>query len=112
MKLVTKAIEKLFKKYPIYSQDGKGLGATVIAKFFLPGTGWTWYVTEANEIGGGDWEFFGYVDGIEGELGYFTLSQLKSLRTRFGLGVERDMYFDNGKTTLAKCLGKETEMAK
>lgn len=36
MKLVTKALEKLFAKYPIYSQDGKKYDAVVIAKFFMP----------------------------------------------------------------------------
>lgn len=74
MKLVTKALEKLFAKYPIYSQDGKKYDAVVIAKFFMPGSGFTWYVTEATKLDNGDYEFFGYVDGLEGEFGYFTLS--------------------------------------
>ena len=47
MKLITKALEKTFAKYPMFSQDGKGNDAVVIAKFFLPGSGFTWYVTEA-----------------------------------------------------------------
>lgn len=49
MKLITKALEKTFAKYPMYSQDGKGNDAVVIAKFFLPGSGFTWYVTEAGQ---------------------------------------------------------------
>lgn len=110
MKLVTKALEKLFAKYPLYSQDGKMYDAVVIAKFFMPGSVFTWYATEAVKLDNGDYEFFGYVDGLEGEFGYFTLSQLQSLRGRFGLRVERDMYFDCGKTTLAEVL-RETEMA-
>lgn len=109
MKLITKALEKTLAKYPLYSQDGKGKDAIVIAKFFMPGSCFTWYVTEAEKSPNGDYEFFGYVDGLEGEFGYFTLSQLKSLRGRFGLRVERDMYFNCGKTTLAEVL-KETEM--
>lgn len=36
MKLITKEIIKLFEKYPIGSQDGKGGDATVIVKFFYP----------------------------------------------------------------------------
>lgn len=51
MKLITKALEKTFAKYPMYSQDGKGNDAVVIAKFFLPGSGFTWYVTEAEKKG-------------------------------------------------------------
>lgn len=110
MKLVTKALEKLFAKYPTYSQDGKMYDAVVIAKYFMPCSSFTWYVTEASKLDNGDYEFFGYVDGLEGEFGYFTLSQLQSLRGRWGLCVERDRYFDCGKTTLAALLNK-TEMA-
>ncbi len=110
MKLITKALEKVLAKYPLYSQDGKGKEAVVIAKFFMPGSCFTWYVTEAEKLTNGDYEFFGYVDGLEGEFGYFTLSQLQSLRGRWGLRVERDMYFDCGKTTLAEVLN-ETAMA-
>ena len=36
MKLLTKELEKKFEKYPLYSQDGKGLDAEVIAKFYNP----------------------------------------------------------------------------
>lgn len=110
MKLITKALEKTFAKYPLYSQDGKGNDAVVIAKFFLPGSGFTWYVTEVEKQPNGDYMFFGYVEGIDSELGYFTLSQLQNVRGRFGLRVERDMYFNNGKTTLAQ-VKRETEMA-
>lgn len=102
MKLITKALEDILAKYPLYSQDGKGDDAVVIAKFFLPGSGFTWYVTEAEKQTNGDYMFFGFVDGIEGEFGYFTLSELASVRGRFGLTIERDMYFNNGKITLGE----------
>lgn len=112
MKLITKALEKTFAKYPLYSQDGKGYNATVIVKFFMPSSSFTWYATEAEKQKNGDYLFFGYVDGLEGEFGYFTLNELQSLRGRFGLRVERDMYFNCGKTTLAKVLNMaESEMA-
>jgi len=39
-----------------------------------------------------DFQFFGLVDGMEKELGYFNLSELESIRGKFGLPVERDMY--------------------
>ena len=90
MKLITKKIENELAKYPLYSQDGKGKEAVAICKFFLQG--FTWYVLEAQK-NGNDYEFFGIVDGLEKEYGYFTLSQLQSLRGRWGLTVERDMYF-------------------
>lgn len=91
MKLITKKIENVLSKYPLYSQDNKGENAVAICKFFLQG--YTWYVLEAQK-NGNDYEFFGIVDGFEKEYGYFTLSQLQSLRGRWGLGVERDMYFE------------------
>jgi len=90
MKLITKKIENVLSKYPLYSQDNKGENAVAICKFFLQG--FTWYVLEAQK-NGNDYEFFGIVDGLEKEYGYFTLSQLQSLKGRWGLGVERDMYF-------------------
>ena len=99
MKLITKEIEKKIEKYPLYSQDGKGDDAVVICKFF-GGSCWSWYALEGNKLPNGDIEFFGYVVGdYDAELGYFTLSELKSVKfPPFGLGIERDMYF---KGTLA-----------
>jgi hypothetical protein len=90
MKLMTKQIENQLAKYPIYSQDGKKEEAVAVCKFFLQG--YTWYVLEA-EKQGDDYSFFGIVDGEYKEYGYFTLSELQSLRGRWGLTVERDMYF-------------------
>lgn len=37
--------------------------------------------------------FFGYVIGLEAELGYFSLSELEQIRGALGLPVERDLYF-------------------
>ena len=94
MKLITKASEKKLLNTPLYSTDGNTV-KDVLVKFFNPcGTG-TWYVFEAQK-NGNDWEFFGLVDLYEKELGYFTLSELESIRLPFGLSIERDMYF-NGK---------------
>lgn len=94
MKLITKEIEKKLEKYPLYSQDGKGDNAVVIAKFFPPWGGMSFYATEGNKLPDGDIEFFGMVTNCgEAELGYFTLSQLESLRGPWGLKVERDLYF-------------------
>ncbi len=90
MKLMTKAIENTLAKYPLYSQDGKGGNAVALCKFFLQG--YTWYVLEG-EKKGDDYLFFGIVNGVEKEYGYFTLSQLQQVRGRWGLKVERDLYF-------------------
>ena len=93
MKLMTKELEKKIAANPIYSKDGQGTAAEVIVKFFYPYGVGTWLVTEGEKLEDGDYEFFGYVDmGYGYECGYFRLSQLASIKNRFGLGVERDLY--------------------
>ena len=42
----------------LYSQE-KEAEPVVYAKFFLPGTGWTWYVTEGSQQED-DYLFFGF----------------------------------------------------
>ena len=87
MELLTKEIREAFQKTG--SQDGKGAEAICIAKFFDPTGSWTWYATEFD----GEDTFFGLVDGFELEWGDFSLSELQSVKGRFGLGIERDRYF-------------------
>ena len=50
----------------------------------------TWY---AREFDGED-IFFGLVIGLEIELGYFSLSELKSVKGPLGLPLERDLHFE------------------
>lgn len=64
----------------------------VVAKFFDPCGSWTWYVLEG-EPDDEDFMFFGLVHGFEVELGYFTLSELQSVRGPLGIGLERDIHF-------------------
>src|ERR1700682_2376225 len=82
---------------PLYSQEAEE-SPMVWARFFLPGTGWTWYVTEGQEQDGG-FMFFGFVVGLESEFGYFLLSELESATTPLGLHVERDLAFHEGRLT-------------
>ncbi len=59
-------------------------------KLFTPDANWTWYIIEMDETG----ELcFGYVVGMEQELGYFTMSELRSLRGGLNLPIERDLSF-------------------
>ena len=93
MKLLTKEIEK---KIPPMDTTNKE-NPKIVVKFFHPLSSWSWYVIEGEKqykmINGkkqfDDWLFFGYVKGLEGELGYFSLSQLESV----GM-IERDRYFE------------------
>lgn len=93
MKLVTKELEKEFKKYPIGSQEGLGDEAKVLVKYFNPCGAGTWLITEAEEQEDGDWLLFGCCHIHEWEWGYVMLSELQSLKVPpFGLGIERDLY--------------------
>ena len=86
MKLLTEEIRK--KIPPLYSQENVK-DPIVHVKFFTPWTNWTWYATEFD----GKDIFFGWVVGLEKELGYFSLSEMESIRGPGGIGIERDMYF-------------------
>ena len=87
MKLMTQELRK--KVPPLYSQEHLGSKAVAVVKFFTPDSSWTWY--------GVSWDgkdiFFGLVDGLEKELGYFSLSELKKVSGHLGLPVERDLYW-------------------
>ncbi len=86
MELLTKEIREAFKKTG--SQDGKGAEAICVVKFFDPTGSWTWFATEFD----GEDTFFGLVDGFELEWGTFSLSELRAVKGRLGLGIERDRY--------------------
>jgi hypothetical protein len=38
--------------------------------------------------------FFGLVDGLETELGYFSLRELQEVHGPMGLAIERDLYYE------------------
>ena len=82
---------------PLYAQEAEA-EPVVYAKFFMPGTAWTWYVTEGSEQEG-DFLFFGFVVGLESDFGYFLLSELESVTNPLGLHVERDLAFHEGRLT-------------
>lgn len=88
MKLMTK---ELLNSIPaLYDQDGAKEKVAYI-KYFTPDANWTWYAMEYDR----DKElFFGLVDGLEREFGYFTLYELENARGLLGLQVERDLYFE------------------
>lgn len=89
MELMTAALKKRFSE--VGNQDGRDLDTIVIAKYFDPGGSWTWYATEYFPT---EQKFFGYVRGFEDEWGYFNLDELQSVRNRWGLSLERDLYFE------------------
>jgi hypothetical protein len=77
---------------PLYSTEKKKPEETpIIVKFFNPCGSWSGYATEFD----GEDIFFGLVDGHCKELGYFSLSELKSYKGPLGIGIERDRGFHN-----------------
>ena len=67
----------------------------VIAKFFHPWFGGTWFATEYDPK---TRCFFGFVTGVgrpeDDEWGYFSLDELEDLKIH-GCPTERDLYFGN-----------------
>ena len=90
MRLLTKKLERRFVK--IGSQENVK-DPLIIAKFFNPTGAGTWYATEYNPKSR---TFFGYVSIFgdhNDEWGYFSLDELQQYSGKFGLGIERDLYF-------------------
>ena len=93
MKLLTEELKKKFPKLGA-TENKKPEEIPIIAKFFDPVGSWTWYATEG-EKEGKDFIFFGFVRGLENELGNFSLNELQEIKRPFGLGIERDLHFGN-----------------
>lgn len=92
MKLLTKELLERFNKV---GRQEEVKDPVIIAKFFNPTGAGTWYATEYNPESK---IFFGYVSIFgdwNDEWGYFSLEELESLRGPFGLGIERDIYFNS-----------------
>lgn len=72
-------------------------------KLFTPDSNWSWWAISASkDEQTGDVQFFGLVNGLEMELGYFWLSEISKVRGSMGLPVERDLYWEP--KTLSKLL--------
>ena len=89
MKLLTKEIERKLPKLGA-TEDVDLFEKEIVCKFFNPMGQGTWYVAEGEQQDDGDWLFFGLVDLLEREWGYFTLRELESVDVGWGLGIERD----------------------
>lgn len=74
----------------LYANEEIGLAAQALIKFFTPDSSWRWYGSEFD----GEDTFFGLVIGFVAEFGYFSLSELESVRGPLGLPIERDEHFE------------------
>ncbi len=83
--LLPEAIREKLRKFPIGSQQEKGMDAEVIVRFYAPTTDGIWLVTEGNELYGGEWNLYCY-SNLAGWEWYSTrLSQLEKIK-----GIRRD----------------------
>jgi len=107
MKLMTKELIKQFEKHKQHNVEASTEKVIVVAKYFLPGTAATWFATEYDpetKI------CFGFVTGLAfDEWGSFSLLEFeepipvpfklvnindkKSIKGKFPMKVERDLYF-------------------
>ena len=95
MKLMTKEILKALP--PLYgTEDVPAMDKVIVVKYFDPTGSWTWYGVEYVPD---TKTFFGLVDGLEKEWGYFSLTELESVKGLLGLGIERDLYFEPKKVS-------------
>ena len=89
LKLITKEIEK---QLPALYATENDEDPTVRLKLFTPDAQCTWFITEydpAQDLAFG----FATLDGVEGELGYISIAEIRTLHGHFGLPVERDQSF-------------------
>lgn len=100
MKLLTKTL-----KYQLLcnwrASDEAGLDSPdfqPVVKLFTPDAGATWLLTELNPAD--ETTAFGLCDlGLgEPELGYVNLTELKTVRGKLGLPIERDLHFQATRT--------------
>jgi len=69
-------------------------------KLFTPDAQWTWYIIEHSKEDGVT--CYGYVEGMESELGYFSLEEIVGVRGIMHLAIERDMGFEPTLLSLLK----------
>jgi hypothetical protein len=98
MKLMTKQLLKRFAQVGCQADKKDPL---IIAKFFNPTGAGTWYASEYHP----EYRtFYGYVSIFgdwNDEWGSFSLYELENYRGRFGLGIERDLYFTERPASIA-----------
>lgn len=90
-------IDKLISNGQEVAKTGEGGHLKPVVKLFSPTGGATWLITEMEEDGD---TLFGLCDLGLGmpELGRVSLTELKAIKGPFGLGIERDMYFEADRT--------------
>lgn len=96
MRLMTKTLGKRFAE--IGSQEHSD-DPIIVAHYFNPTGAGDWYATEYDPI---DRIIFGYASIFgdwNDEWGYTSLAELEAYMGRWGLGIERDLYWTEKKAS-------------
>jgi len=90
MQLLTKA---LLKKLPNIGDNEKNNKEHIAHVKLFGGSCFSWFISEFNP----DTKLcFGWIKGLENELGFFSLTELEKIKfPPFGLPVERDRLFES-----------------
>jgi len=83
--------QTLLSDIPDLYETEDSLNPICYVKLFTPDSNWTWYIIEFSKADAKT--CYGYVEGMDSELGYFTLEELESVHGPLGLAIERDMWF-------------------
>lgn len=104
MELIPQEIKELIPK--LYETE-KQNDPIAYVKLFTPDANWSWFITEISI----DKDIcFGLVISPfvgNGELGYFSLDELKSIRGKLELPIERDLWFKPTKLSNIKRINCE-----
>jgi len=84
--------QKLLSEIPDLYETENTLDPICQVKLFTPDSNWTWYIIEFSKVDAKT--CYGYVQGMDSELGYFTLEELEETHGPLGLAIERDMLFN------------------
>jgi hypothetical protein len=76
----------------LYDTEGQ-IDPLCCVKLFTPDSNWIWYIIEFSKSDRDT--CYGYVQGLESELGYFILSELEKVHEALGLAIERDLHFNS-----------------
>jgi hypothetical protein len=90
MRLMTETLAKRFAQ--IGSQENSN-DPIIVAHFFNPTGAGDWWATEYDPV---ERTIFGYVsifNDWNDEWGYTSLDELEAFKGRWGLGIERDLYW-------------------
>ena len=83
--------ESILENIPDLYETERSINPICHIKLFTPDSQWTWYIIEFSKEDKST--CYGYVQGFESELGYFSLKEIESIKGPLGLAIERDISF-------------------